>query len=188
MALLFFLALLFGASYAQLTETFYDQTCPRLPNIVRQEVKRAIETDIRAGAKLIRFHFHDCFVQGCDGSVLLEDAPGIDSELNGLGNLGIQGLEIVDAIKAAVESECPGVVSCADVLALAAKQSVDVQGGPSWRVLFGRRDSRTANRTGADELPSPFETLEPLKQKFEALGLDSTDLVALSGNFSGALG
>lgn len=65
-------------------------------------------------------------LQGCDASVLLEDAPGIDSELNGLGNLGIQGLEIVDAIKAAVESECPGVVSCADVLALAAKQSVDV--------------------------------------------------------------
>nr|AKN08989.1 peroxidase [Luffa aegyptiaca] len=180
-AFLFFLGLLFGASFAQLTEDFYDQTCPRLPNIVRREVKRAIESDIRAGAKLIRLHFHDCFVQGCDGSVLLVDAPGIESELNGLGNLGIQGLEIVAAIKAAVERECPGVVSCADILAQASKDSVDVQGGPSWRVLYGRRDSRTANKTGADELPSPFETLEPLKKKFEALGLNSTDLVALSG-------
>lgn len=65
-------------------------------------------------------------LQGCDGSVLLEDAPGIDSELNGLGNLGIQGLEIVDAIKAAVERECPGIVSCADILAQASKDSVDV--------------------------------------------------------------
>lgn len=179
--LLLFVGVLFGRSYAQLSENFYDQTCPRLPNIVRREVKRAIETDIRAGAKLIRFHFHDCFVQGCDGSVLLEDAPGIDSELNGLGNLGIQGLEIVDAIKAAVERECPGIVSCADILAQASKDSVDVQGGPSWRVLYGRRDSRTANRSGADELPSPFENLDQLKRKFEVVGLNSTDLVALSG-------
>lgn len=61
--LLLFVGVLFGRSYAQLSENFYDQTCPRLPNIVRREVKRAIETDIRAGAKLIRFHFHDCFVQ-----------------------------------------------------------------------------------------------------------------------------
>ena len=57
---------------------------------------------------------------------MLEDPPGFESELNGLGNLGIQGLEIVDAIKAAVERECPGVVSCADILAQASKDSVDV--------------------------------------------------------------
>ncbi|XP_022153740.1 peroxidase 2-like [Momordica charantia] len=182
-AFLLFVSLFLGGSLGQLSENFYDSTCPRLPNIVRREVKRAIDTDIRAGAKLIRFHFHDCFVQGCDGSVLLEDDPGagIVSELNGLGNLGIQGLEIVDAIKAAVEAECPGVVSCADILAQASKDSVDVQGGPSWRVLYGRRDSRTANKTGADNLPSPFETLDPLKKKFQDVDLNSTDLVALSG-------
>ncbi|XP_022986233.1 peroxidase 2-like [Cucurbita maxima] len=178
----FLLALLFGASSAQLSETFYDRTCPRLPNIVRAAVKKAIETDIRAGAKLIRLHFHDCFVNGCDGSVLLEDAPGIVSELNSPGNQGIQGLEIVDAIKAAVESECPNTVSCADILAQASKDSVDVQGGPSWRVLYGRRDSRIANKTGADSgLASPFETLVQLKKKFSDVGLGTTDLVALSG-------
>ena len=58
----FFLALLFRSSFAQLSETYYDQTCPRLPNIVRASVKKAIQSDIRAGAKLIRLHFHDCFV------------------------------------------------------------------------------------------------------------------------------
>lgn len=64
-------------------------------------------------------------VQGCDGSVLLEDVPGvIDSELNAGANNGIQGLDIVDNIKAAVESSCPGVVSCADILALASQVSV----------------------------------------------------------------
>lgn len=113
---------------------------------------------------------------------MLEDAPGIVSELNSPGNQGIQGLEIVDAIKADVERECPGIVSCADILAQASKDSVDVQGGPSWRVLYGRRDSRIANKTGADSgLASPFETLDQLKAKFAAVGLGTTDLVALSG-------
>ncbi|NP_001284470.1 peroxidase 2-like precursor [Cucumis melo] len=178
----FFLALLIGGSSAQLSETFYDQTCPRLANVVRASVRKAIESDIRAGAKLIRLHFHDCFVNGCDGSVLLEDAPGIVSELNSPGNQGIQGLEIVDAIKADVEKECPGIVSCADILAQASKDSVDVQGGPSWRVLYGRRDSRIANKTGADSnLASPFETLDQLKAKFKNVGLNTVDLVALSG-------
>lgn len=55
-------------------------------------------------------------------------------------------------------------------------------GGPSWVVQLGRRDSRNANRTGAENnLPSPFETLDQLRVKFNAVGLDSTDLVALSG-------
>lgn len=64
------------------------------------------------------------WLQGCDGSVLLEDQPGIDSELNAPPNSGIQGLDIVDSIKAAVESSCPGVVSCADILAIASQVSV----------------------------------------------------------------
>ncbi|KAG6605880.1 hypothetical protein SDJN03_03197, partial [Cucurbita argyrosperma subsp. sororia] len=181
-AFCFFLALLLPASLAQLSENFYDKTCPTLPNIVRAAVKKAIDSDVRAGAKLIRLHFHDCFVNGCDGSVLLVDAPGIISELNSPGNQGIQGLEIVDAIKADVERSCPGVVSCADILAQASKDSVNLQGGPSWRVLHGRRDSKIANKTGADaNLASPFETLVQLKAKFAAVGLGTTDLVALSG-------
>lgn len=55
-------------------------------------------------------------------------------------------------------------------------------GGGSWEVPLGRRDSREANRSGAEtNLPSPFETLDQLQVKFAAVGLDSTDLVALSG-------
>ncbi|PQQ11352.1 peroxidase A2 [Prunus yedoensis var. nudiflora] len=55
-------------------------------------------------------------------------------------------------------------------------------GGPSWTVLLGRRDSTTANRTAANEaLPAPSFTLDELKASFAAVGLDTTDLVALSG-------
>lgn len=55
-------------------------------------------------------------------------------------------------------------------------------GGPCWEVQLGRRDSRTANLQGAiNGLPSPFENVTELKRKFGRVGLDSTDLVALSG-------
>lgn len=50
------------ASKAQLCPTFYDDSCPDVSNIVRSVVQQALETDDRAGARLIRLHFHDCFV------------------------------------------------------------------------------------------------------------------------------
>jgi peroxidase len=48
-------------------------------------------------------------------------------------------------------------------------------------VPLGRRDGTTANITAANNLPSPFDNLTTLEQKFGAVGLDDTDLVALSG-------
>lgn len=56
------LGLLVGHSLAQLNPLFYAKTCPNLPNIVNAVVAKALQTDARAGAKLIRLHFHDCFV------------------------------------------------------------------------------------------------------------------------------
>lgn len=60
-------------------------------------------------------------LQGCDASVLI-DAPG--SERSASANLGLQGFEVIDAAKEVVEKQCPGVVSCADILALATQLSV----------------------------------------------------------------
>ena len=56
--------------------------------------------------------------QGCDGSVLL-DAGGEKQAVP--NNMSIRGFGVVDAIKASVEAACPGVVSCADILALTAR-------------------------------------------------------------------
>ncbi|XP_023532668.1 peroxidase 2-like [Cucurbita pepo subsp. pepo] len=182
LAFLCLVGLMVGASLAQLNPSFYAKSCPNLAKIVNGVVANALRTDARAGAKLIRFHFHDCFVDGCDASVLLENAPGIDSELDAPGNQGIQGLNIIDDIKSAVEKACPRTVSCADILTIASRESVVLAGGPSWIVPLGRRDSRTANKEGAtNNLASPFEDLDGLKAKFSVFGLDSTDLVALSG-------
>ncbi|XP_062171845.1 peroxidase 15-like [Alnus glutinosa] len=175
--------LLLPRSNAQLSSTFYATTCPNVSAVVRGVIEQAAQNDVRIGAKLIRLHFHDCFVDGCDGSILLDNADGIDSEKEaGPNKDSVDGFPVVDDIKTAVENVCPGVVSCADILAIASQISVSLGGGQTWEVQLGRRDGRTANRAGADSnLPSPFTTLEEIKGNFSNVGLDTTDLVALSG-------
>ncbi|CAI9761353.1 unnamed protein product [Fraxinus pennsylvanica] len=158
-------------------------SCPNVSIVVRKILEQAQQNDVRIGAKLVRLHFHDCFVDGCDGSILLDNADGIQSEKDALPNINsAAGFDVVDDIKTALENVCPGVVSCADILALASQISVTLGGGPSWEVPLGRRDSRTANPAGANsDLPGPFESLSNVTSKFDNKGLDSTDLVALSG-------
>lgn len=56
------LCLMVGCATAQLSSTFYDSTCPNVSSIVHGVVQQALRGDDRAGAKLIRLHFHDCFV------------------------------------------------------------------------------------------------------------------------------
>ncbi|PON74445.1 Peroxidase [Trema orientale] len=177
-----FFAFLVGG-FAQLSPTFYDETCPNLTSIVRGVIEDALLTDARITGSLIRLHFHDCFVIGCDASILLDNTATIESEKEAApNNNSARGYNVVDNIKSAVENVCPGLVSCADILAIAAEQSVCLSGGPSWAVPLGRRDSLIANRTLANEaLPGFLETLDQLKSKFSDQNLDTTDLVALSG-------
>ncbi|XP_054805940.1 peroxidase 15-like [Prosopis cineraria] len=172
-----------SVSYGQLDPSFYEDTCPKLQAIVLEVVHNALRSDRRIGASLIRLHFHDCFVQGCDASILLNKTDTIDSEQDAFPNVNsIRGLDVVNNIKSAVEAACPATVSCADILALAAEVSVVLAGGRGWRVPLGRRDSTTANRGLANaNLPPPFFNLDKLKASFAAQGLNTTDLVALSG-------
>lgn len=170
-------------SNAQLNSTFYSSTCPNASSIVRNAVQQAMNSDSRIGASLIRLHFHDCFVNGCDASLLLDNSASIQSEKDaGPNTNSTRGFDVVDKIKTAVENSCSGVVSCADILALAAEASVSLSGGPSWNVQLGRRDSLTANQGGANtSIPSPTEGLTNITSKFSAVGLNTNDLVALSG-------
>lgn len=169
-----------GARGDELTSDFYDETCPGVYTIVQQHVFSAMRDELRMGASLLRLHFHDCFVNGCDGSILLD---GEDGEKFAQPNQNsVRGYEVIDAIKEDLENMCPGVVSCADVVALAAGYGVLFSGGPYYDVLLGRRDGLVANQQGADNgLPSPFEPISSIVQKFADVGLDTTDVVVLSG-------
>lgn len=172
-----------GGAGVGLSSSFYDDSCPGVHDIVRRVIQRARVVDARIPASLIRLHFHDCFVQGCDGSLLLDnDLPAIMTEKEVPANdRSARGFEVVDDIKRALENACPGIVSCADILALASEISVKMAGGPRWSVPLGRRDGTTTNIESANNLPSPFDSLETIQEKFRNLGLDDTDLVALQG-------
>ena len=66
-------------------------------------------------------------MQGCDASVLLNATTGGgEAEKDAAPNLTLRGFDFLDRVKALVEQECPGVVSCADVLALASRDAVGV--------------------------------------------------------------
>lgn len=65
-------------------------------------------------------------MQGCDASILLDNANGIESEKGEVPNLSVAGYDVVDNIKTALENVCPGVVSCADILAIASQISVSL--------------------------------------------------------------
>ncbi|KAK7328993.1 hypothetical protein VNO77_23137 [Canavalia gladiata] len=167
---------------SQLTPDFYRTTCPDIFRIVRKEVQNAMKNEMRIGASLLRLHFHDCFVNGCDGSVLLDGDE--DSEKFAVPNRNsARGFEVIDAIKSSVESACSGVVSCADILAIAARDSVLLSGGPFWFVQLGRRDGLISNGTLANvSIPSPFDTLDTIISKFDDVGLSLRDVVTLSGS------
>ncbi|CAN4080136.1 unnamed protein product [Withania somnifera] len=135
-------------------------------------------------ASLLRLQFHDCFVKGCDASLLLDSSRGIVTEKGSNANRNsARGFEVLDEIKSALEKECPQTVSCADILALAARDSTVLAGGPSWEVPLGRRDSTSASLSGSNNnIPAPNDTFNSILSKFQRQGLDLVDLVALSGS------
>lgn len=178
-----FVVLFMGSCSAQLSPNFYSKSCPKLFGTVRSVVQSAVSKEPRMGASLLRLFFHDCFVNGCDGSILLDDTSSFKGEKSAAPNLNsARGFNVVDAIKSKVEQLCPGVVSCADILAIASRDSVALLGGPNWNVKLGRRDSKTASQAAANNgIPPPSSSLSSLISRFEAHGLSAKDMVALSG-------
>ncbi|KAF5942981.1 hypothetical protein HYC85_020623 [Camellia sinensis] len=173
----------FGGGYSGLFPEFYELSCPQANEIVMSVLEEAIAKEPRMAASLLRLHFHDCFVQGCDASILLDDTTKMVSEKrSGPNNNSIRGFEVIDEIEAKLEQACPQTVSCADILALSARGSTILSGGPSWELPLGRRDSRTASLSGSNSnIPAPNSTIQNLVTLFKLQGLNEEDLVALSG-------
>ncbi|KAI3777461.1 hypothetical protein L1987_47261 [Smallanthus sonchifolius] len=86
-----------GQGYPGLFPEFYSLSCPQANDIVMSILESAIAKDPRMAASLLRLHFHDCFVQGCDASVLLDDSAMFASEKNsGPNSNSIRGFEVID--------------------------------------------------------------------------------------------
>uniref|UniRef100_A0A165Z6Y7 peroxidase n=1 Tax=Daucus carota subsp. sativus TaxID=79200 RepID=A0A165Z6Y7_DAUCS len=154
LTILFVCAVLNLADAQGLKVGYYEKTCPSVEKIVKQATAKFMSRAPTLAAPLLRMHFHDCFVR------------------------------VIDGVKTAVESKCPGVVSCADILALVARDAVSMLKGPVpyWKVPLGRRDGRVSIMQDTfTNLPPPFFNISQLKSSFASKGLNVKDLVVLSG-------
>ncbi|KAL2464276.1 Peroxidase 16 [Forsythia ovata] len=178
-------SLLLATAYAQLRTDFYRNTCPNVESLVRSAVQRKFQQTFVTAPATLRLFFHDCFVRGCDASVLLA-SPNGKAEKEHPDNLSLagDGFDTVVKAKAAVDSnpQCRNKVSCADILALATRDVVNLAGGPFYQVELGRRDGRISTLAGVqNNLPGPGSNLDQLNTIFSRRGLSQTDMIALSG-------
>ncbi|XP_075655639.1 peroxidase 17-like [Castanea sativa] len=183
--LLFLLHITIAAA-AQLRPDLYLPTCPNAESIVRGVMKKALIREPRSVASVMRLQFHDCFVNGCDASVLLDDTPTVPGEKQALSNINsLRSFQVIDEIKEALEKVCPGRVSCADIVIMAARDAVALTGGPDWKVKLGRLDSLSPWLEESNEImPSPRSNASYLIDLFNKFNLSVEDLVALSGTHS----
>ncbi|TMW83760.1 hypothetical protein EJD97_000784 [Solanum chilense] len=172
-----------NADNKKLKKNYYHKSCPSVEKIVKEITWSKVAADPTLAAKLLRLHYHDCFVRGCDASILLDSTPNSSAEKTALPNRSVGGYEVIDDIKKKVEQVCPHQVSCADILTLAARDAVSYQFGRSmWQVPTGRKDGKVSIASEAlNNLPSAFANFSTLLGQFEDNNLDIVDLVTLSG-------
>ncbi|CAL9170981.1 unnamed protein product [Musa hybrid cultivar] len=171
--------LLSTPSASQLSSDFYLFSCPNVERLVRNTVESASALDSTIPGKLLRLLFHDCLIEGCDASVLIQ---GKGTERSDPANKSLGGFYVVDSAKELLEDLCPGTVSCADILVLAARDAVELTGGPWVEVPLGRRDGLVSSASNVR--PNMVDTsfsVDELAQRFTSKGLSMDDLVVLSG-------
>ncbi|KAE8810487.1 Peroxidase 12 [Hordeum vulgare] len=163
---------------------FHSASCPQLDGIVWSSVEAALRQDVAVAAGMLRLYFHDCFPQGCDASILLNDTAARETALG--PNLTIQprAMQLIESIRARAHAVCGPVVSCADITLLATRDIIVISGGPWFNVPQGNLDSLApAAQEKVFELPAPdTASVATLVTSFATRGLgDVADLVALSG-------
>ncbi|QCD95138.1 peroxidase 66 [Vigna unguiculata] len=178
---LFFTLSSSSMSQAELDAHYYDKTCPQAEKIISDTVLRASKFDPKVPARILRMFFHDCFIRGCDASILLDSTPKNLAEKDGPPNLSVHSFYVIDEAKTKLEKACPHTVSCADIIAIAARDVVALSGGPSWNVLKGRKDGRVSKASETVNLPAPTLNVNQLIQSFAKRGLGVKDMVTLSG-------
>ncbi|XP_022962686.1 peroxidase 51-like [Cucurbita moschata] len=172
-------------SVAQLRQNFYADICPNVETIVRNEVTKKFQQTFVTVPATLRLFFHDCFVQGCDASVIIASTASNKAEKDHPDNLSLagDGFDTVIKAKTAVDAipQSRNRVSCADILTMATRDVIKLSGGPSYAVELGRLDGLVSKASDVDgRLPGPTFNLNQLNSLFAANGLSQQDMIALS--------
>ncbi|CBI27430.3 hypothetical protein VitviT2T_001222 [Vitis vinifera] len=167
---------------------FYRNSCPKAESIVRSSMAQIFAAHSDTPPALLRLLFHDCFIQGCDASILLDDSnesTNRSAEKLAIPNQTLKGFDKVEKIKEELEKACPGVVSCADILVLATRDGIVLAGGPFYPVFTGRRDSNQSYfQEAMDDIPKPDGNITQTLGLFTLRGFNERETVSLLGGHS----
>ncbi|KAG2263507.1 hypothetical protein Bca52824_070586 [Brassica carinata] len=170
---------------AQLNRNFYSKTCPNVEQIVRNVVQMKVKQTFVTIPATLRLFFHDCFVNGCDASVMIQSTPTNKAEKDHPDNISLagDGFDVVIQAKKALDANphCRNKVSCADILSLATRDVVVAAGGPSYEVELGRFDGLVSTAFSVEgNLPGPSDNVNKLNALFKKNNLTQEDMIALS--------
>uniref|UniRef100_A0A1J3ILS8 Peroxidase n=1 Tax=Noccaea caerulescens TaxID=107243 RepID=A0A1J3ILS8_NOCCA len=170
---------------AQLKPNFYGNSCPNVESIVRKVVQQKVKETFVTIPATLRLFFHDCFVNGCDASVLIQSTPNNKAEKDHPDNVSLagDGFDVVIKAKKALDAipSCKNKISCADILTLATRDVVVAAGGPSYTVELGRFDGLVSTAESVNgNLPGPNDKVDKLNALFAKNKLTQEDMIALS--------
>ncbi|KDO78223.1 hypothetical protein CISIN_1g019129mg [Citrus sinensis] len=140
-----------------LVMNFYKDTCPQAEDIIREQVKLLYKRHKNTAFSWLRNIFHDCAVQSCDASLLLDSTRKTLSEKEMDRSFGMRNFR-------------DGVVAL---------------GGPYIPLKTGRRDGRKSRAEILEQyLPDHNDSMSVVLERFAAIGIDAPGLVALLGSHS----
>ncbi|KAL8255182.1 hypothetical protein R6Q59_033403 [Mikania micrantha] len=173
------------AGTGEIRLNYYSETCPNAEEIVKEQVINLYHKHGNTAVSWIRTLFHDCMVKSCDASLLLESINGIQSEKTSTRNIGMRNFKYINTIKDALEKACPMTVSCADIVALSARDGVVLLGGQRIEMKTGRKDSKESHLAEIDaSLPNHNDSMMYVLSRFQSVGIDVEGTVALLGAHS----
>lgn len=183
---LFLVPLFFSIPFSEskLSPDYYKTSCPQLQDVIRETIISKQITNPTTAAATLRLFFHDCMVGGCDASVLISTNAFNKAERDADINESLAGdaFDVITRAKTALELTCPGIVSCADILALATRNVVNMVGGPFYTVKLGRKDSLVSSISGVEgNLPRVNTSMDEIIRLFESKKFTVQEMVALTG-------
>ncbi|GJV25120.1 putative peroxidase 48 [Tanacetum coccineum] len=176
----FVLLSLITSSHSSLEYDYYRESCPQAQQIIKSNIRHIYNQNKSVAPAML----HLGVIAGCDASVLLDPTEVTASEKTTPPNESLKGFEHIDLIKSQLENACPGVVSCADLLVVAARESVVLVGGPFYPLHTGRKDGVHSYANDSFDLPSPLDTHHTNIYRFGLRNFTEKETVTLLGAHS----